>query len=96
MPLMSLDPHLVIPRSVRCEECPKVARRVNRISNGIKIVEDTNHRRLVTKGDCNPPISILVQVERIIADNGIDPPLEVVKNYELDTHVVVLFGSRPF
>lgn len=35
-------------------------------------------------------------VERVIANNRIDPPLEVVKNYELDTHVVVLFGSRPF
>lgn len=40
--------------------------------------------------------TLLQVVERIIADSGIDPPLEVVKNYELDTHVVVLFGSRPF
>ena len=35
-------------------------------------------------------------VECANAINRIAPPLEVAENYELDTHVVVLFRSRPF
>lgn len=38
--------------------------------------------------------TLLAVVESVIADSRIDPPLEVVKDHELDTHVLVLFGSR--